>query len=186
MAERRLHESLPPLKVLVLDNSPDILELLSTDLQCRGCIVTTGSVSAIRHGEIDVARLIDVAVPDVIVFDVALPYEANWRIAMDLQSNPRVRMPFVLTTTNAVAVRRLIGRDLIELVGKPYDLDSLYNVILRSVCSGVPAVPGAPAAPDAPAGPDGPPRERDNERRSGVDRRTNVRRQASKIEPEYL
>src|SRR5436309_9157335 len=122
-----------PLKILILDNSVDILELLSTDLQCRGCVVTTGSVSAIRHGDIDGARLIETAAPDVIVFDVALPYEANWRVAMALQSDPRVRVPFVLTTTNATTVRRLIGRDLIELVGKPYDLDTLYHVVVRSV-----------------------------------------------------
>jgi hypothetical protein len=38
----------------------------------------------------------------------------------------------VLTTTNARAARRLIGRDLIELVEKPYDLDTLCDVIFRS------------------------------------------------------
>jgi CheY-like chemotaxis protein len=171
MAQRQLHDS--SLKVLVLDNSSDILELLSIDLACRGCVVTTGSVSAIRHGEIDGPQLIEAASPDVIVFDVALPYEANWRIAMNLQSDPRVRVPFVLTTTNATAVRRLIGRDLIELVGKPYDLDTLYDAILRSVYP--------ETAKDAAASPDP-----DHERRSGVDRRTGARRQADCIEPEFL
>jgi len=159
--------------VLVLDNSSDILELLTTDLQCRGCIVTTGSVSAIRHGEIDGPHLIEAAAPDVIVFDVALPYEANWQIAMNLQADPRVRVPFVLTTTNATAVRRLIGRDLIELVGKPYDLDTLYDVILRSVYSET-AADGAPS------------RDQSSNRRSGADRRTTVRRQTETIEPEFL
>ena len=173
MAERQ-PDGPSTLKVLILDNSSDILELLSTDLECRGCVVTTGSVSAIRHGEIDGARLIEAAAPDVIVFDVAVPYEANWRLAMELQADPRARMP-LLTTTNAQAVRRLIGRDLIELVGKPYDLDTLYDVILRS------AHPGTIATdPIAPHG------DRENDRRSGQDRRTNVRRQASKIEPEFL
>jgi CheY-like chemotaxis protein len=160
-----------PLKVLILDNSSDILELLSTDLQCRGCVVTTASVTAIRHGDIDAARLIEAAAPDVIVFDVALPYEANWRVAMDLQSDPRVRMPFVLTTTNAMAVRRLLGRDLIELVGKPYDLDTLYSTILRSVY---------------PAGANGDSATQASDRRSGLDRRTAVRRQSVNIEPEFL
>jgi CheY-like chemotaxis protein len=159
--------------VLVLENSSDILELLTTDLQCRGCIVTTGSVSAIRHGELDGPQLIEGAAPDVIVFDVALPYEANWQIAMNLQADPRVRVPFVLTTTNATAVRRLIGRDLIELVGKPYDLDTLYDVILRSVYSET-AADGAPS------------RDQSSNRRSGADRRTTVRRQTNSIEPELL
>src|SRR5207245_4214916 len=130
---------------LIFDNSPDILELLTTDLRCRGCIVTTGSVSAIRHGEIDGAQLIESTGPDVVVFDIALPYEANWRIATELQADPRVRVPFVLTTTNATTVRRLIGRDLIELVGKPYDLDTLYDVIMRSGC---PDMADRTSAPD--------------------------------------
>jgi CheY-like chemotaxis protein len=174
MSDRHLNSPTSPLKVLVFDNSADILELLSTDLECRGCVVTTGSVSAIRHGEIDGARLIEAAAPDVIVFDVAVPYEANWRVAMELQADPRARMPFVLTTTNAQAVRRLIGRELIELVGKPYDLDTLYDAIVRSVNL------GAMADDPAPSG-DG-----ESERRSGHDRRMNVRRQASSIEPEFL
>jgi CheY-like chemotaxis protein len=169
------HASLSHLKVLILDNSSDILELLSTDLQCRGCIVTTASVSAIRHGEIDGVRLIEAAAPDVVVFDVALPYEANWRVAIDLQSDPRVRMPFVLTTTNALAVRRLIGRDLIELIGKPYDLDTLYSAIVRSVGPDIETAGPGPRSAD-----------REGDRRSGVDRRTTVRRQAVNIEPEYL
>jgi CheY-like chemotaxis protein len=171
MAQCRLQES--PLRVLVLDNSSDILELLSTDLQCRGCIVTTGSVSAIRHGEIDGLHVIEAAAPDVIVFDVALPYEANWQIAMNLQADPRVRVPFVLTTTNAMAVRRLIGRDLIELVGKPYDLDTLYDVILRSV------YPETEADGDSS-------RDQISNRRSGADRRTTARRQSDTIEPGLL
>ena len=171
MAQSRPQES--PLRVLVFDNSSDILELLSTDLQCRGCIVTTGSVSAIRHGEIDGPHLIEAAAPDVVVFDVALPYEANWQIAMNLQADPHVRVPFVLTTTNAMAVRRLIGRDLIELVGKPYDLDTLYDVILRSVSPET-------AADSAPS------RDQISNRRSGVDRRTTARRQSDAIEPEFL
>ncbi len=164
----------PHLKVLIFDNSSDILELLSTDLQCRGCAVTTASVSAIRHGEIDGAQLIEASAPDVVVFDVALPYEANWRVAMDLQADPRVRMPFVLTTTNAQVVRRLIGRDLIELVGKPYDLDGLYDAILRS------------AESEHRIAPDMGPVPREFDRRSGVDRRAKVRRQAETIEPEFL
>jgi CheY-like chemotaxis protein len=169
MAQRELHDSPTALRVLVLDNSPDILELLSTDLKCRGCVVTTASVSAIRHSEIDGVRLIEAAAPDV----VAVPYEANWHVANAMQSDPRVRIPFVLTTTNATAVRRLIGRDLIELVGKPYDLDTLYDVIQRSV---------SPENGDAAVSP----RDGDADRRSGNDRRVGARRQGAQIEPELL
>jgi CheY-like chemotaxis protein len=176
MPERQLRDS--PLKVLILDNSEDILELLSTDLACRGCVVSTASVSAIRHGEIDSARLIETTAPDVIVFDVALPYETNWRVATELQADPRVRVPFVLTTTNATAVRRLIGQDLIELVGKPYDLDVLYDVIVRAA---FPELPQATAPSLESCG-----QKLTDDRRSGLDRRTTMRRQAGHAEPEFL
>ena len=190
MTQRQLHDS--PLKVLIFDNSVDILELLATDLQCRGCLVTTASVSAIRHGEVDGARLIEATAPDVVVFDVALPYEANWRVAMALQSDPRVRVPFVLTTTNATTVRRLIGRDLIELVGKPYDLDTLYDAVVRSVLPEKAAEGGGlPGATDKPRGEESPSSVPGalgdgGDRRSGLDRRTIVRRQAGHAEPEFL
>jgi len=173
MAQREVRESPTALRVLVLDNSPDILELLATDLKCRGCVVTTGSVSAIRHGDIDGVAFIERSAPDVVVFDVAVPYEINWRVAIDLQADPRVRIPFVLTTTNATAVRRLIGCDLIELVGKPYDLDTLYDVILRSVS------PNGGDTVSSPA-------DRETDRRSGVDRGSAAHRQAVDVESEVL
>jgi CheY-like chemotaxis protein len=188
MAQRQLHDS--PLKVLIFDNSADILELLTTDLQCRGCVVSTASVSGIRHGETDGVRLIEATAPDVIVFDVALPYEANWRVATDLQANPRVHAPFVLTTTNRTAVRQLIGRDLIELVGKPYDLDSLYDVIIRSVFPDMANGGGVAHGSDPSALPGQAPFRsglgEEVDRRSGLDRRTTVRRQSGHAEPEFL
>src|SRR5262249_48369744 len=78
----------------------------------------------------DVADAIARAHPDVVVFDIALPYEANWELCASLRKDPRVGVPFVLTTTNRAAVERLTSaREVVEILGKPYDLDQFAQAV---------------------------------------------------------
>jgi DNA-binding response OmpR family regulator len=133
MDQRELFGAPPRLKVLVLNNSDDMLELIAAHLQQRGCVVTTAHIGPIRHGDSDGVRLIATMDPDVVVFDVAAPYAANWKIATDLQSDVRVRAPFVFSTANRSAFQQLIGRNAVtELIGTALDLEDLYSVVLRA------------------------------------------------------
>jgi CheY-like chemotaxis protein len=124
----------PRLSVLVLNSSADTREMLHTYLASRGLAVSTSDLPLIRSGVIDGGRLIAGLDPDVIVIDVALPYEVNWRAYLDLQRHPFVQCPIVVTTTNERALARIVGAasGLIELVGKPYDLGQLYDAIVRA------------------------------------------------------
>jgi DNA-binding response OmpR family regulator len=67
---------------------------------------------------------------DVIVFDIALPYQANWQLFRDLQARELAGVPVVLTTTNERALDALLGEDrpqVIEIWGKPYDTERLRS-----------------------------------------------------------
>jgi DNA-binding response OmpR family regulator len=75
--------------------------------------------------------------PDVVVFDVSLPYEANWERFLDFKRAVDGRaVPIVLTTTNKRALSRLIGStEAIEILGKPYDLDQLAAAVRRALAT---------------------------------------------------
>jgi len=71
--------------------------------------------------------------PDAIVFDVSIPYEANWTTVQRLRQDPQLRCPIIVTTTNEAALRRLVGAGAIEIVGKPYDLARLRDTVVAAL-----------------------------------------------------
>jgi DNA-binding NarL/FixJ family response regulator len=75
--------------------------------------------------------------PQVIIFDVSLPYEWNWQRFREFQElGEECRIPTVLTTTNKRALTECMGpTDALEIVGKPYDLDQLLTAVRRALAS---------------------------------------------------
>jgi DNA-binding response OmpR family regulator len=120
----------PRIRALVMDSSPDTLDLLRQYLEAHGFEVETCNLARLEREGADIADVMVDANPDVVVFDVALPYEINWAICSALRRDPRVRVPFVITTTNRAAVERLTGAaGLIEILAKPYDLGQLAEAV---------------------------------------------------------
>jgi len=125
-----------PVRALVMNNSADTLDLLRHYLEFQGFAVETCNLGRLRREGIDVADTVADMHPDVVVFDIALPYDVNWEICAALQQDPRIDAPFVLTTTNRAAVERLTGaREGIEILGKPYDLEHVAEAVRAAVAS---------------------------------------------------
>lgn len=118
--------------VAVFNSSSDTIEILKLALEEGGYAVATGHVSDLKKGHVDVLEFVETHQPDVVIYDVALPYEENWRFLRLLQSSDALKkLKWVITTTHKQRLRELVGEcgEVYEVVGKPYDVQQIMNAV---------------------------------------------------------
>ena len=110
--------------------------MLRACLQQNGfTALATAHISDIRNGRMDFLKFVEEHDPDVIVYDISIPYEENWRFLQLLMSSEAMNgRKVVLTTTNKRVLERLVGHDTgaHEIVGKPYDLQAIVNAVQKA------------------------------------------------------
>ena len=119
----------------VINTTPDTVDLLKDALEQAGLLVVTGYTFDIRDGKLDLQSFLATHKPDVIVYDLAPPYDRNWAFLQHLRSTALSGYRFVLTTTNRRYVEGLVGRDerVYEVVGKAEDLDAIVQAVREAV-----------------------------------------------------
>jgi CheY-like chemotaxis protein len=122
-----------PTVVAVFNTSEDTTDMLRVVLEQAGFVVICAFTHALRDGKVDLDALMRQHGPKVVVYDIALPYEANWRLFEHIQASPACRgVRFVVTTTNAAQVRKVSGQEVLEIVGKPYDLNQVVEAVTQA------------------------------------------------------
>lgn len=128
--------SSPPPVVAVFNTSPDTVEMLRIVLEHEGFVVLGAYTYDLRDGKLDVEAMVRQHTPDVIVYDVAPPYDKNWREFEHMRAMPALRdIKFMITTTNVKHVRDVAGEgpELFEIVGKPYDLGLIVQQVKKLI-----------------------------------------------------
>lgn len=122
--------------IAVINSSDDTVEMLRTCLHQNGFTsVVTAHVTDIRRGTTDFLEFIEEHEPEVLLYDIAIPYEENWRFLQLLMSSESMKgRRVVVTTTNKRVLDQLIGQktDAHEIVGKPYDLQAIVDAVQRA------------------------------------------------------
>jgi len=117
----------PPV-ALVINTSPDIVDMLRIALERAGIVVVSTFTHQVRDGEVDFERFVAQHQPGVILYDIAPPYDRNFQLFEHIRRMPVMAgRHFVITSTNARQVERLVAAStpVYEVVGKPYDLDQI-------------------------------------------------------------
>jgi|SRR6185503_3930729 len=120
--------------VAVFNTSEDTTDILRVVLENAGFVVVTAFTNLLRDGKTDLEGFMRQHQPSVIVYDIAIPYEQNWRLCEHMRTAPACAgAAFVLTTTNVRHVKQLAGDlELHEIVGKPYDLDEIVQAVKQA------------------------------------------------------
>ncbi len=130
-------ESAPPVSA-IFNTSHDVVEILRHALEPAGIAAVSVLTYQVRDGEVNVEQFLRQHEPDVIVYDIAPPYDANWRLFQHMRRMPAMKgRPIVLTSTNVAQVQKLAGSDteIYEIVGKPYDLDQIVRAVKEALRS---------------------------------------------------
>ena len=112
--------------VLVVDDDPEILSMLSTRLGHRGYKVST---AADGHAALATARREQ---PDLVLLDVMMPGKSGWEVARALKQDPVTQgIKIVMVTAIGEQVNEitspLYGAD--AHIDKPFEFERLERVI---------------------------------------------------------
>jgi two-component system OmpR family response regulator len=150
-----MSEGVPNPKVLVVDDEPNIRELVQVALNFHGCAVTTGATGA------DALQLADAFQPDLIVLDVLLPDIDGFEVCRRLRSADNDVPVIFLTARDATAdtvTGLTVGGD--DYITKPFSVEALVarvRAVLRRTASQRPRAGGAAGTGGAGGPADAPP-----------------------------
>jgi two-component system alkaline phosphatase synthesis response regulator PhoP len=114
--------------ILVVDDDPEIVTMLSTRLTKRGYKLYTASDG---HKAIEIAKR---ELPDVVLLDVMMPGKSGWEVARALKQDPVTQnMKIVMVSaigekTNEITAP-IYGAD--AHVDKPFEFEALERVIAK-------------------------------------------------------
>jgi CheY-like chemotaxis protein len=120
--------------VLLVNSNEDTVEMLRITFEDKGWNTASAHVADIKRGRTDLLAIVRQHQPAVIVYDISPPYEENWKFLQTLRATDVLReLPFVVTSTNKAALEKAGGsKDVIEILGKPYDLDEIFAAAERA------------------------------------------------------
>lgn len=116
--------------VAVVNTNPDLVELFKARIEEAGFVVLVIHIADIREG-MDVGAVLAQHDPVVVVYDVVMPYERNWRFLQHLRETSFSGRRFVLTTPNAGGLRKMVGKDdrIYEVLDDNDDIDTVVQAV---------------------------------------------------------
>ena len=118
--------------VAVLNSSVDTIDMLKTCLHQHGFTSVVGAhVYDFRTGAADIRTFLEQNDPRVLIYDIAIPYEENWRFLQELLTTDAMAgRRVILTTTNRKVLESMVGQtNAFEVHGKPYDIDLIVSAV---------------------------------------------------------
>jgi len=115
--------------LLIVDDDPNIRELLAVNLAAAGYGITTAADGSEALSRVRERR------PDCIILDIMMPEIDGWEFCKSIRDDPELYdTKIVMLTAKGTEKDKMIGRDIFkadEYMTKPFDVDELQKVIER-------------------------------------------------------
>ena len=115
--------------ILIIDDDPNIRELLHVNLAAQGYAVSLAENG--RQG-LDIIHQHN---PNLIILDVMMPDTDGWEVCKAVKDDPATASIKILMLTAKNSDRdRMIGRDVFgadEYMAKPFEIDALLETLKR-------------------------------------------------------
>ena len=121
-----------PTVVAIVNTNPDLVRMLQIALERAGFVVLILHIEDLRLGASNFDAMLAQHDPRVIVYDVAPPYEQNWRFLAHLRNKTDFGgRQFVLTSVNVKRLQQVVGKDerVYEVVGDNRDLNQIVRAV---------------------------------------------------------
>lgn len=120
--------------IAVINSNQDIIEMICMILGQEGYPTVTGHVIDFKRGKDNFVDYLKRNNPKIIVFDIAPPYEENWTFFKLIRETKEAeKIPFIITSTNSAVLKQITGEsNSIQIVGKPFDLQEIFNAVKKA------------------------------------------------------
>jgi len=121
-----------PAVVAIVNTNPDLVRMLRMALERAGFIVFEIFIEDIKLGAADVDSFLSQHNPKVIVYDLAPPYDVNWRFLDHLRTATDFKgRQFVLTSVNVRNAEEVVKGDesVYEIVGEEKDIAEVVRAV---------------------------------------------------------
>jgi CheY-like chemotaxis protein len=107
----------------------------------RGYHCDTALLADMPDAHDEVGRFIQKHRPDVVIYDVGMPYASSWDLLEVIRTAPALqRQPFVITTPNKRKLEEAVGStSAIEIAGRDTDLRRVLTAVQTAANSAAPA-----------------------------------------------
>jgi hypothetical protein len=121
-----------PIVVAIVNPNPDIIRRMRVAIEAAGFIVVIVHIEDIKTAAADLKGFVEENDPKIIVYDVAPPFDLNWRTLEHFRTHTDLKgRQFVLTTMNVSAVQRIVGTDetVYEVIGEQDDIAQVVRAV---------------------------------------------------------
>lgn len=119
------------LRIVVLNDSAAVLKMLCQWLEQHRHHCDTALLADMPQAHEEVSRFIGKHRPDVVIYDVGMPYASSWDLLEVIRTSPTLQsQPFVITTPNKRKLEHAVGATpAIEIGGRDTDLRRVLKAV---------------------------------------------------------
>jgi len=112
-------------KILVVDDSLELLELFSTLLIAQGYEVETTSSS------VNLKNILLIFLPDLILMDVMFGIEDGRELCREIKETHNINIPIILISANVALLKDYKRCKADAVIEKPFNIKNLVEVVSR-------------------------------------------------------